>query len=84
MNNSFMNAIWNATGSTVTGYDNGLPFIGKISSVRTMAGVDLRVMVTLTEDCGRAAAGETLGFLGSELCAGEGGHSRNLHVYFDQ
>jgi hypothetical protein len=81
--NDFMNSLWNATGSTVTGYDNGLPFIGKIASVRSKAGNDLSVMVELTEPCGNAAAGETLGFLGTELFNGHGGMSHNLHVYFE-
>jgi len=81
--NDYMNALWNATGSTVTGFDGPHPFIGKISNVRSAAGEDLRVAVTLDEPCGNAAAGEILLFSGKELFDGYGGFSTNLHVYFE-
>jgi hypothetical protein len=78
----FMDNLWNAEGCSVTGYDNGLPFIGKIARVRAKLGGDLSVLVELTEPCGNAAVGEYLGFLGTELFNGHGSMSHNLHVYF--
>lgn len=73
--NSFMNALWNATGSMVTGFYKEEPFIGEIVNVRTKAGTDLSVTVATEE-------GETFVFNGSELFNGAGTCSKNLHVYF--
>jgi hypothetical protein len=73
--NSFMNALWNANGSVVTGVYNDQPFYGHIESVRTKAGTDLSVTV-------KTEQGETILLTGSELFQGEGKVSKNLHVYF--
>lgn len=72
--NSFMNALWNATGSMVTGFYNDEPFIGSIESVRTKAGTELSVAIR-TDD-------ELIMLTGTELCNGEGNLTSNLHVYF--
>jgi hypothetical protein len=79
----FMNALYNAVGSTVTGYDGPHPFIGRIVDVRAMAGDDLRVTVELDDPCGNAPKGDHLLFSGKELYDGGGNLSSNLHVYFD-
>ena len=81
--NDFMNSLYNATGSVVTGYHGPHPFIGRIVDVRVKFGNDLRVTVELDEPCGDDGAGDHLLFDGQELYDGEGMHSSNLHVYFD-
>lgn len=73
--NSFMNALWNATGSVVTGVYNDQPFYGHIENVRTKAGNDLSVTVKTEE-------GECVLLTGSELFQGFGKVTKNLHVYF--
>jgi len=73
--NSFMNALWNATGSMVTGFYNDEPFVGDIEDVRTKAGDDLSVVVKTYD-------GETILLSGSELFEGAGNVTSNLHVYF--
>lgn len=73
--NSFMNALWNATGSMVTGFYNNEPFIGDIENVRTKAGNDLSVTIKTYD-------GESFVLTGSELFDGAGKVTSNLHVYF--
>lgn len=73
--NDFMNALWNATGSTVTGVYNSKPFIGVIANVRTKAGNDVALTVTTEE-------GDTVMLKGTELLNGSGVNTTNLHVYF--
>jgi hypothetical protein len=73
--NSFMNALWNANGSMVTGFHKDEPFIGSISNVRTKAGNELSVTVDTDE-------GEVLLISGTDLMNGAGNLFTNLHVYF--
>lgn len=72
--NGFMNAIYNAIDSVVTGYHYGKAFEGVITNTRVKYGGDIRVTV---ED------GENIWLIdASELMNGEGGAYTNLHVYF--
>ena len=73
--NAFMNALYNAVGSEVSGVKDGLAFLGKITATRVKYGNDIRVTV---ED-------EFNIYLldGTELMNGEGGGYKNLHVYFN-
>lgn len=73
--NTFMNALWNAYGSTVTGIYNDKPFMGNITNVRTKTGNDLSVTVNTDE-------GEVLLISGTDLMNGTGNRFTNLHVYF--
>lgn len=73
--NSFMNAVYNAVGSAVTGYYYDTAFEGVITNTRVKYGNDISVTV---ED------GENIWIIdASELYAGAGGAYTNLHVYFN-
>ena len=73
--NDFMNALYNAIGSEVTGFYDGLAFQGRIESVRAKAGNDLSVAVRTTDD-------DLLLLSGEDLYNGSGKLTANLHVYF--
>ena len=81
---TFMNALYNAAGSTVTGIDGNFPFTGKIAYIRENSGGELEVIVELMEDCGYAKKGETICFFGSEFYKGASNFSSKLRVHFDQ
>jgi len=74
MFNEFMNKIYNAIGSEVSGFRNGKPFLGTITATRVAYGNDIRVTVEENDNI----------FLidGSTLYKGEDGVYTNLHVYF--
>lgn len=72
--NEFMNALYNAVGSEVTGFYDGVPFLGTITNTRVKYGNDIQVTVDI--------GGIDLLVNGSDLMAGEGGACKNLHVYF--
>ena len=72
--NEFMNNLYNAIGSEVTGYHYDTPFQGTITRTRMKYGND--ISVTVEDD-------KNIWLIdGSELFAGEGGAYKNLHVYF--
>lgn len=74
--NSFMNNLYGAIGSEVSGYHNGSgsAFLGTITYTRAKYGTDISVHV---ED------GKNIYVIdGSALYEGEGGGYENLHVYF--
>tara|TARA_R110002073_G_scaffold141573_1_gene292712 strand:- start:182 stop:406 length:225 start_codon:yes stop_codon:yes gene_type:complete len=48
--NSFMNAIYNAVGSQVSGFYKNEPFVGTITTTRPMYGTDIQVGVTVPGD----------------------------------
>jgi hypothetical protein len=80
--NNFMNALYNAIGSYVTGYHNGTAFIGQIADTRMKYGGDIGVTVNIDlEESDLDYA--TVLIDGSTLHAGKGGVYSNLHVYFD-
>ena len=74
--NNFMNTIYNAIGSEVSGYYKSSPFLGKIISTRVKYGNDIQV--TVEDDDGRW-------FLidGTELLNGDTDVYTNLHIYFE-
>lgn len=72
--NEFMNNIYGAIGSEVSGYLHDKAFQGKITYTRAKAGTDISVHV---ED-----GSDIYVIDGSALFAGEGGGYTNLHVYF--
>lgn len=43
---NFQNQIWNGVGSTVTGFRNGLPFVGRMTGIRARAGTDLQMAIS--------------------------------------
>lgn len=72
--NEFMNALYNAVGSEVSGYYDGVPFLGTITETRAKYGQDIRVFVV---------DGSTTYMIdGTEILAGDVGLFKNLHVYF--
>ena len=72
--NEFMNALYNAVGSEVSGYYDGVPFLGTITETRAKYGQDIRVTVV---------DGNTTYLIdGTEMLAGDAGLFKNLHVYF--
>jgi hypothetical protein len=73
--NEFMNALYNAVGSEVTGYHNNMPFQGTITRTRVKYGND--ISVTVEDDANIWIID------GTEFLAGEGGGYTNLHVYFE-
>ena len=72
--NSFMNAIYNAVGSEVSGFYKDVPFLGTITTTRPMYGTDIQVGVTVPGDLYLIDA--------TALYEGSGGVFSNLHVYF--
>lgn len=73
--NNFMNAIYNAIGTEVSGYYKSSPFLGKIISTRAKYGNDIQV--TVEDDDGRWFLIDA-----TELLNGDNEIYTNLHVYF--
>lgn len=70
----FMNNLYAAIGTQVSGSKNGVPFLGTITRTRVKYGTDISVSV---ED------DENIWIIdGTALMIGEGGGYTNLHVYF--
>lgn len=79
--NDFMNALWNAENAWVTGYHNGVAFVGRITDTRLKYGNDISVTVEIDlEESDLDYA--TILIDGTTLLAGHGGVYSNLHVYF--
>ena len=74
--NEFMNNLYKAIGSEVSGSYNSMPFLGNITSTRMKYGNDVEVVV---EDM---VTDETYLINSSTLYEGENGVYKNLHVYF--
>jgi hypothetical protein len=74
--NDFMNSLYGATGSQVSGTYMGTPFLGNITSTRMKYGNDIEVVV---EDM---VTDETYLIDGNTLLEGGNGLYTNLHVYF--
>ena len=72
--NEFMNALYNAVGCEVTGFHDGVPFLGTITETRVKYGNDIRVFVVEGD--------KTFLIDGTEMLAGDVGLFKNLHVYF--
>ena len=72
--NDFMNALYNAVGCEVSGFHDGVPFLGTITETRAKYGKDIRVTVV--------DGNSTYLIDGTELMAGDAGLYKNLHVYF--
>lgn len=80
--NSFMNALYNAVGATVTGRKNGVDFLAYISNVRVKYGNDLCVTLSYDdESMADIGYGSDL-ITGSHLFEGKNSVFENLHVYF--
>lgn len=80
--NSFMNALYNAVGATVTGRKNGVDFLAYISDVRVKFGNDLSVTLSYDEESmSELGYGSDL-ITGSHLFEGKNNAFENLHVYF--
>lgn len=73
--NEFMNNLYGAIGSEVTGYHNDVPFHGTITYTRVKYGNDISVHVEDDFDI--------YVIDGTALLNGEGGGYSNLHVYFN-
>lgn len=80
--NSFMNALYNANGATVTGNKNGVPFLAYISNVRVKYGKDLSVTIAYDTESLADIGYATDLINGSDLFKGENSVFKNLHVYF--
>ena len=74
--NNFMNAIYNAIGTEVSGYYKASPFLGKIISTRVKYGNDIQV--TVEDDDGRWFLIDA-----TELLNGDTDVYTNLHIYFE-
>lgn len=72
--NEFMNKLYNAIGTEVTGYHHDTPFHGVITYTRAKYGTDISVHVEDDNDI--------YVIDGTALFEGEGGGYKNLHVYF--
>jgi hypothetical protein len=72
--NEFMNALYNAVGCEVTGFYDGVPFLGTITETRVKYGTDIRVTVV--------EGNKTFLIDGTEILAGDAGLYKYLHVYF--
>ena len=74
--NEFMNNLYKAIGSEVSGSYNSMPFLGNITSTRMKYGNDIEVVVedTITD--------ETYLIDGNTLLEGGNGLYTNLHIYF--
>ena len=72
--NEFMNNLYNAIGTEVSGYLLNTPFLGTITYTRVKYGNDISVHV---EDGANIYVID-----GTALYEGEGGGYKNLHVYF--
>ena len=74
--NDFMNNLYKAIGSEVSGSYNSMPFLGNITSTRMKYGNDIEVVI---EDM---VTDETYLINSTTLYEGENGVYKNLHVYF--
>ena len=74
--NDFMNNLYSATGSQVSGTYKSMPFLGNITSTRMKYGNDIEVVV---EDM---VTDETYLINGNTLLEGGNGLYTNLHIYF--
>ena len=74
--NDFMNNLYKAIGSEVSGSYNSMPFLGSITSTRMKYGNDVEVVV---EDM---VTDEMYIINGNTLLEGGNGLYTNLHVYF--
>ena len=72
--NDFMNSLYNAVGSEVSGFYDGVAFLGTITETRVKYGTDVRITVV--------DGSNTYLIDGTELMAGDAGLYKNLHVYF--
>jgi len=72
--NDFMNALYNAVGCEVSGFYDGVAFLGTITETRVKYGNDIRVTVV--------DGSSTYLIDGVEMLAGDVGLFKNLHVYF--
>jgi len=72
--NEFMNALYNAVGCEVTGFYDGVPFLGTITETRAKYGKDIQVTVV--------EGNKTFLIDGTEILAGDAGLYKYLHVYF--
>jgi len=74
--NDFINSLYSAEGSEVSGFKDDVPFLGTITDTRAKYGNDIQVRVV--DDEGRW-------FLidGTALMNGSGSGYSNLHVYFE-
>lgn len=72
--NEFMNSLYNSIGSEVSGFYDGVPFLGTITETRVKYGHDISVTVV--------DGSATYLIKGTELLAGDAGLYKNLHVYF--
>ena len=72
----FMNNLYGATGSEVSGFYAGVPFLGTITDTRVKYGGDIQVVVE--DDNG------TMTYLIDGVALMDGGDTiyDNLHVYF--
>lgn len=73
--NDYMNNVYGATGSQVSGYANGVPFLGTITGTRIKMGGSIQVVV---ED-----NTETYIIDATTLMNGMDATYNNLHVYFE-
>tara|TARA_R110000796_G_scaffold21805_1_gene63932 strand:+ start:802 stop:1032 length:231 start_codon:yes stop_codon:yes gene_type:complete len=73
--NDFMNNVYNATGSQVSGDANGVPFLGYIVDTRVKYGGDVQVVVEDAED--------TFIIDAVALMNGVDATYSNLHIYFN-
>jgi hypothetical protein len=74
--NEFINNVYGAIGSEVSGYYNGVPFLGTITDTRPRYGNDIQVRVVDDE-------GRWFIINGTELLNGSSASYSNLHVYFE-
>ena len=73
--NDFMNNVYNATGSQVSGLANGVPFLGTIIDTRVKYGGGVQVVV---ED-----ADKVFVINADALMSGVDATYSNLHIYFE-
>jgi len=73
--NDYMNNVYGATGSQVSGFAAGVPFLGTITDTRVKYGGDIQVVVEDT----------TMTYLIDGIALMNGGDAiyDNLHVYFE-
>lgn len=81
--NKFMNALYNAVGSVITGNKNGIPFLAYVSDTRVKYGADISVSISYDQD-----SIQDMGICsdiidGSVLFNGGNGVFENLHIYFE-
>jgi hypothetical protein len=72
--NEFMNALYNAVGCEVTGFYDGVPFLGTITETRAKYGKDIQITVV--------EGNKTFLIDGTDILAVDAGLYKYLHVYF--